>query len=157
MQEESLPSSFNAISDRQSTTNTKGLHYEKAFRITFAETNAEGNMSHYEYAKYFGIVRELFAMDMVPNFIEDAGRKYLLKTRNASYKYMRDFFFGDMMTVRLRLGELNKASLKLEAEFINSDTNVVHATGVQEIVYTDLKGMPRRIPDELISFLKFAL
>ncbi|MBN1472521.1 MAG: acyl-CoA thioesterase [Syntrophaceae bacterium] len=154
MQEESLASNVLTLSSQSNLNNQKGLQYEKEFRITFADTNAEGNVSHYEYAKYFGIVRELFAMDLVPNFMEDAGHKYLLKTCSASYEYKRDFFFGDTMLVCLRVNGVTASGLTLEADFINPKTGVIHASGVQEIVYTDLKGIPRRIPGELMSLLR---
>lgn len=154
MQEESLTSDVLSSAHQPILKNTKTLEYEKEFRITFADTNAEGNVSQFEYAKYFGIVRELFAMDLVPNFMEDVGQKYLLKTCSASYEYKRDFFFGDTMLIRLRVGMVTASSLTLEADFINPATGAIHARGVQEIVYTDLKGIPRRIPGDLVKLLK---
>jgi acyl-CoA thioesterase FadM len=154
MQAESLMNNVTTLTGQHISDNPHAFQYEKEFRITFADTNAEGNVSHYEYAKYFGIVRELFAMDLVPNFMEDAGHKYLLKTCSASYEYKRDFFFGDTMLVCLRVGGVTASGLTLEADFINPKTGVIHATGIQEIVYTDLRGIPRRIPGELMSLLK---
>ncbi len=133
------------------------LDYEQQFRITFAETNAEGNVSHYEYAKYFGIVRELFAIDFIPGFTKDAGHAYLLKTRNASYEYIKDFYFGDTMIIRLRVRELTHASLTLDADFIHAETGALHAQGSQQIVYTNLKGMPCRIPDNLKAIIQAAI
>jgi acyl-CoA thioesterase FadM len=153
MQKQDIPSAA-SIKDNNSTA---ALKYEQQFRITFTETNAEGNVSHYEYAKIFGIVRELFALDFIPNFSSEAGRKYLLKTRNASYDYEKDFYFGDVMTVRLWVSELTHASLKLEAEFVNAATGDIHARGYQQIVYTDMNGRPRRIPEELKSLIKTVL
>lgn len=122
--------------------------YEKKFRITFADTNAEGNVSQFEYAKYFGIVRELFAMDCIPNFVAEAGKRYLLKTQNASYEYIKDFYFGDTMLIRLRVRDLMSAMLTLEADYVNESTGELHARASQQIVYTDIKGTPRRIPAE---------
>lgn len=133
------------------------LQYEKEFRITFADTNAEGNVSHHQYAKYFGIVRELFAMDCIPNFVKDAGHAYLLKTRNATYEYIKDFYFGDSMLVRLHVGELMSAGLTLEADFVNLATGDVHAHGCQQIVYTDTNGIPRRIPQDLKALIQVLL
>ncbi len=132
----------------------KLLKYEHQVRITFAETNAEGNVSHHEYAKIFGVVRELFALDFIPGFSTEAGREYLLKTRNASYEYEKDFYFGDTVTVRLWVREMSRASLTLEAEFVNAATGLVHARGRQQIVYTDMMGRPRRIPEEMASLIK---
>lgn len=139
------------------TITTETLKYEHQVRITFAETNAEGNVSHYEYAKIFGIVRELFALDFIPGFSAEAGREYLLKTRNASYEYEKDFYFGDTVNVRLWVREMSRASLTLEAEFVNAATGQVHARGSQQIVYTDMMGRPRRIPEEMASLIRAAM
>lgn len=154
MQEEASEMRDISEQNQSITKPQETLQYEQEFRITFADTNAEGNVSHYEYAKYFGIVRELFAMDCIPHFVEEAGKKYLLKTYSASYEYKRDFFFGDVMKICLRLGELTNSSLKLHADFINQKTGDIHASAAQEIVYADIKGIPRRIPAELMSLLK---
>lgn len=144
-------------SNQQTIVNPSPLQYEKEFRITFADTNAEGNVSHHQYAKYFGIVRELFAMDCIPNFVKDAGHAYLLKTRNATYEYIKDFYFGDSMLVRLRIGELMSAGLTLEADFVSAETGEVHAHGRQEIVYTNISGIPRRIPQDLKALIQVLL
>ena len=131
--------------------------YEYETRVTFCQTNAEGNVSHDQYARLFGIVRERFGLDFIPNFAEEAGRKYLLKTRNASYEYEKDFVFGDVMKIRLWVDELNHASFTLAAEYINVATGEVHAHGRQWIVYTDITGKPRRIPEELKSIIQAVL
>ena len=128
--------------------------YEYETRVTFCQTNAEGNVSHDQYARLFGIVRERFGLDFIPKFAEEAGRKYLLKTRNASYEYEKDFVFGDFMKVRLWVDELNHASFALAAEYVNATTGEVHARGRQQIVYTDVTGKPRRIPEELKSIIQ---
>lgn len=128
--------------------------YEYETRVTFCHTNAEGNVSHDQYARLFGIVRERFGLDFIPNFAEEAGRKYLLKTRNASYDYEKDFVFGDSMKIRLWVQELTHASFTLAAEYINTATGEVHARGRQQIVYTDVTGRPRRFPEALKSLFQ---
>jgi len=128
--------------------------YEYNTRVTFCHTNAEGNVSHDQYAILFGIVRECFGLDFIPNFATEAGRKYLLKTRNASYEYNKEFVFGDVMKIRLWVKELTNASFTLAAEYINATTGEVHARGRQQIVYTDITGKPRRIPADLKSIIQ---
>ncbi|MBN1829797.1 MAG: thioesterase family protein [Deltaproteobacteria bacterium] len=132
----------------------KQYHYEHDVRVTFCMTNAEGNVNHHEYARLFGKVRELFALDCIPNFQVEAGREYLLKTRNASYDYHRDFYFGDVIRIRLRIEALNHASLVLAGIYVNTATGEVHARGRQEIVYTDMNGKPRRFPEEMRKLME---
>jgi acyl-CoA thioesterase FadM len=131
----------------------QAVKYEHRLTVTFCHTNAEGNVSHDQYAKIFGIVRELFGLDFIPRFKEEAGRLYLLKTKNATYDYRRDFFFGDKMMIRMGVAEINGASFTLEAEFIHKGTGEVRATGRQQIVYTDMTGKPKRMPLELKALL----
>jgi acyl-CoA thioesterase FadM len=157
MQEETSLGSVVSLSNQQKSVQPNSLQYEKEFRITFADTNAEGNVSQYEYAKYFGVVRELFAMDCIPNFVKEAGHRYLLKTQNATYDYIKDFYFGDVMLVRLRVRQLLSAALTLEADYINVATGDVHARGCQQIVYTDINGVPRRIPQEFRALIQAML
>lgn len=89
------------LSYHQISAKLQHLQCEKKFRITFADTNAGGNVSQFEYAKYFGIV-------------------------------------CDLMSVLLTL----------EADFINASTAELHARASQQIVYTDIKGIPRRVTQE---------
>jgi len=131
----------------------KGMKYEYRERVTYCHTNAEGHVSPDEYARLFGMVRELFGLDYIPRFKAEAGRLYILKTRNAAYDYRRDFFFGDEMTIRMAVVEIAGASFTLEAEFINDLTGEVHTVGRQEIVYADMTGRPRRLSPELREVL----
>ena len=131
--------------------------YEQTVRVTFCNTNAEGNMSHDEYARLFGIVRELMGLDLIPGFKEDAGSRYLLKTKSASYEYRRDFRFGDTVRVRMGVAEVTGASFTLQAAFINAACGVVHAVGRQQIVFADMEGRPKRFPQELRELLTMML
>jgi acyl-CoA thioesterase FadM len=134
-----------------------GIRYEFRERVTYCHTNAEGHVSPDEYARLFGMVRELFGMDYIPRFKEEAGRLYILKTRNAAYDYRRDFFFGDVMNIRMAVVEIAGASFTLEAEFVNDQTGEVHTVGRQEIVYADMTGRPRRLSPELRGVLNSLL
>jgi len=127
--------------------------YQYEERVTFRYTNAEGNVSHDKYAELFGVVREHFGMDYIPNFAKEAGHKYLLKTRNARYDYLKDFSFGDKIVIKMFVVGVTAATFTLRAEFINAETGEVHATGEQQIVFADMQGAPKKIPAELRSLL----
>jgi acyl-CoA thioesterase FadM len=130
--------------------------YEYKTVVTFGDTNAEGNMGHDRYASLFGKTRELLALDFMPNFKEEAGKTFLLKTKSASYDYRRDFFFGDKISIRMSVSEINHASFSLKAEFVNEETNAVHAVGEQLIAYTDMNGKPTRLTQEIKDLLAMA-
>jgi acyl-CoA thioesterase FadM len=124
-------------------------------RITFCNTNAEGNVSHHEYARLFGVVRELWALEVFPDFKNNVGKAFLLKTSGASYEYIRDFVFGDLIRIKIRIKEWSAASFTIEASFEDHETGHIHATGQQKIVYTDIKGKPRRLPEGLTELLSY--
>lgn len=125
------------------------VRYPHDVRVVFSHLSPEGNVSHAQYAKLFGDVRELFALDFIPKFKEEVGKTYLLKTKSASYEYKKDFCLGDTIHVEMYVSEVNGASFHLSGDFINPATGQVHATGTQHIVFTDLMGMPKRLPEDL--------
>jgi len=131
-----------------------GTGYERRVRVTFSLTNAEQNVGHDAYAKLFGETRELFGLDCFPNFAEDAGQKYLLKTKKANYEFYKDFFFGDTILIKMGIIEIKGASFVLKADFINDETKEVHATASQVIAYADMAGKAKRFPEEFKMFLQ---
>lgn len=152
--DQDLPVQWVSRASNAAATNDGFFKYEYKTRVTFCLTNVEGNVSHDQYARLFGVARELFGLDFIPRFAEEAGSKYLLKTRSAAYEYIKDFFFGDVMKIRLFVSELTGASFTLAADYVHADTGEVHARGRQQIVYTDMTGRPRRIPDKLKTLIK---
>ena len=81
----------------------KGLFYDYFVRITLEETNIEGTVSHDHFARLFGKARELFALEGVPEFTAEMGRTFLLQTCSASYEFKKNFHFGDIIVVRVRI------------------------------------------------------
>lgn len=131
----------------------KGLFYDYFVRITLEEINLEGTVSHNHYARFFGKTRELFALDHIPGFATDMGRVFLLQTCNATYNFKKNFRFGDIMLIKMRVLEVGNTSFDLEAEFINVQKKEVCTTAKQTIIYTDLKGAPKKIPNKLRAVL----
>ena len=131
----------------------KGAFYEYLIRITLAETNIEGTVSHDKYAGLFGKVRELFILEYLPEIAAEMGKTFLLQTRSASYEFKKNCRFGELMGVKLRALRIGNTSFEIGAEFINAQTEEVYATGRQVIISTNLKGEPIKIPDELQNIL----
>jgi acyl-CoA thioesterase FadM len=124
------------------------VKYKHDIRVVFSHLTPEGNVSHAQYPKIFGDVRELFAIDFIQSFTKDVGKKYLLKTRRASYEYKEDFCLGDTIQVQMYVSKVNGASFELCADFVCTSTEKVRAIGKQLIVFADMNGMPRRLPAE---------
>lgn len=140
---------------REPATKEKGIKYIHTVRATLWHTNIEGTVSHDVFATLFGMVRELFAMDYIPNFAKEMSRSYLLETRNAHYEFRKNFFFGDIIKTAMWVSEIKPASFVLKAEFCNEHEEV-YATGEQTIVFANLRGTPMKIPEELRKILESA-
>jgi len=131
----------------------KGLFYDYIVRITLAETNIEGTVSHDEFGRLFGKARELFILEYLPEIAAEMGKTFLLQTRSASYDFRRNCRFGELMIVRLRTLRVGNTSFEIGAEFINAQTKEIYTTAKQVIISTDLKGVPMKIPDRLRNIL----
>src|SRR3989338_4282041 len=123
-------------------------------RVVFSFLSPEGNVSHIQYAKLFGDVRELFGLDVIPGFKDEVGKRYLLKTKEASFNLNKDFFFGDTIQVQMSVVEVNGASFRLKADFVNPKTGVIHASATQLIVFANMEGRAVRLPEGLRRLLK---
>lgn len=119
--------------------------------VTFALTTQEMNVSHSKIAELFGVTRELFGLEQIPNFKEDIGKKYLLKTRTASFQYLKDFHFGEEMTIKMFVTNLTRISYDLVAGFYMD--NDLRTVGIQKIIYNNMLGKPIKMPDAFINML----
>jgi acyl-CoA thioesterase FadM len=122
-------------------------YYRYQTVVTFAMTTEEKNVSHAKFAELFGIVRERFGLEQLPNFREEIGKNYLLKTRSASYQYLRDFYFGDQIDCLMLVTKISGVSYHLVCLFLKG--NVLCTIGEQKIVYTDLQGCPSKMPERM--------
>lgn len=125
------------------------LFYDYVVRITFGELNPEGTVDHHIYAELFGKARELFGLEHFPVIAKQAGRDYFLHTSKASYTFHKNFHFGDLMRVRMRVSGVKSQAFQLKAAFIYVATDEIRAEGSQIIACTDPQGNLIDIPDGL--------
>ena len=130
--------------------------YTMTTKVTFGLTNGAGVVGHDKIANLFGAAREMFGLSRIPGFVEDAGRKYLLKTRDAEYHHYADFHFGDTIKTVIDVAEVNGANFKLRGRFINKETGKICATALQTIAYTNLQGKPVGFPKWLKILLELS-
>ena len=104
---------------------SEAVAFEMDVVVTADITNAEGNMTHYEYVRLFTQAVERYV-----------GREIAIQATpvNMSFKYIQDILPGQKIIVKLWTHEQsNKDSIVFMAEFVNADTAKIHALGVQEI------------------------
>ena len=116
--------------------------------VTFSMTTEETNVSHSKFAELFGIVRELYGLNQIPNFKKELGKLYMLKTRSASYHYINDFYFGDTIISKMFVASVSPLGYKLVCFFLKEGE--LHAIGEQEIVHTNMNGIPTKMPDNMM-------
>lgn len=88
--------------------------YRHKLKVTSDLTNAEKNVSHDEYAKILTQSVELYLMSQKKQHLASS-----LKVEEASYKYSRDFYFGDEMSIKLYIVKIKSEEIIFDAEFIN--------------------------------------
>lgn len=99
--------------------------YSMRFFVSSDLTNAEGNMTHYEYVKLFSQALEKFV-----------GRKMSLQAIPAgmSFKYIKDILPGQTIRISVWLHDSGqKDSAVFMTEFTDCETGELHAVGVSEI------------------------
>lgn len=111
--------------------------FEYEVIITSDMTNAEGNVTHYEYPRLFSVAKELFVMEHFPH-LKDG--RIVLAPYNSSYKYIKDFFPRDIIVTKVWIHEVDveKSEIVFFAEFINKKNNEVQAIGIQIIKVVDI-------------------
>jgi len=123
--------------------------FKHTLTVTLSDTNAEGTVSHDAFARFFGHVRELFALHYIPGFAEAvATRAYILTTHVTHYEFRMTPKFGDQLTIIMWISSYAAASFVLSAAFlIEGDEKRLCATAYHEIVFTDPKtGKPQKFP-----------
>jgi acyl-CoA thioesterase FadM len=112
--------------------------------VTFHLTTQEQNVNHAKIPELFGIARERFGFDNIPDFQEDLGEKYLLKTRSANYLYLKDFYFGEKLTIKMFVADIDEVSFTLIGLFFSK--SILKTIGEQKIIYANMNNMPERMP-----------
>jgi acyl-CoA thioesterase FadM len=99
---------------KKETSSEKHEVYRHKLKVTSDLTNAEKNVSHDEYAKMLTQSVELYLISQKQQHLASS-----LKVEEASYKYSRDFYFGDEMSIKLYIVKIKSEEIIFDAEFIN--------------------------------------
>jgi acyl-CoA thioesterase FadM len=135
-------------------TNKTTKRYIYHTNATLRLLNPEGNVYFSKYFDIMGDARELFAIDILPNFKDLIGKLFLLKTVETSAKYKKDFYFTDKIEVQIFFKKVREASILLGFDFINSTTKEIHATAEQLLAITDLSGNIISLPPDWKKLLQ---
>lgn len=131
-----------------------GRKFTHRIVVTIGDTNMERNVYWVNYCKWFGQVRELFLMSLMPagehirEFLES--RRVSMATCDVSVKFLRPAFFGDGIVAELWTERVRRCSLELVIEFRDEKSGEALATGRQKVAFLDADTQKvRAMPEEL--------
>jgi acyl-CoA thioester hydrolase len=127
------------------------LIHEVNFRVRYSETDAQGIVNNANYLSYFevGRVEWLRAAGLSYRELEKKGYGFVVVEVHAFYKKAASF--DDELTLRTKLAELKRASLRFSYALLRGEEVV--ATGYTRHGCIELStGRARRMPPELHAY-----
>ncbi len=127
---------------------------ETTFRVRYAETDQSGIVYNANYLIWFELGRGEWFWQQGRDYHRDVESRGLnWPVTEASLRYLAPAHYGDMVTVRTWLGEIQSRALTIEYEAVNSQTRQVLCTGWTKHMNVDQAGHIRALPEDLRSFL----
>ncbi len=128
---------------------------ETTFRVRYAETDASGMVYHANYLVWFEVARGEFFWQQGRDYHRDVEeRGYIWPVTEASARYLASAHYGELVTARAWVQELQSRSLTIAYEIINAETKQTLCTGWTKHLNVDKEGRVRRIPDEIREILE---
>ena len=130
------------------------LVVETTFRVRYAETDASGIVYHANYLVWFELARGEFFWQQGRDYHRDVEeRGFYWPVTEASIRYLASAHYGELVTARAWVEELQSRSLKIAYEVLNAETKQSLCTGWTKHLNVDLQGRVRTIPPEIRGFL----
>jgi acyl-CoA thioester hydrolase len=133
----------------------KPISYTNLFeiRVRFADVDPMGVAYYAHYLRWFEIGRTEFLRQLGITYkeVEKTGVSY--PVTEVKVKYSVPIVYDELIKIRTWLGFIKKASLKMEYEIVNADTDEFHAEGYTIHAAVESGGKIVRISDRLLSFL----
>lgn len=142
--------------DGTSGRNGRGPVVETPVRVRYAETDAQRVVYHGNYIVWFEVGRT--------EYCERAGYPYprmeaegvFITVVEVRARYRRSARYGDVVTVRTRLGEIKSRACSFLYEVVLPDGSVA-AEGETHHLFLDGEGRPRSVPAAIAgAFRDFA-
>lgn len=123
---------------------------ETTFRVRYAETDASGIVYNSNYLIWFELGRGEFFWKQGRDYHRDVEQRgFSWPVTEAFLRYLAPAHYGEMVTVRCWLEELQSRSVKIGYEVLNAATKQVLCTGTTKHLNIDHQGRVRAIPPDL--------
>jgi enediyne biosynthesis thioesterase len=124
-------------------------YYEHRHRVTFADTNAVGNVYFAHYFFWQGECREAVLAEQYPEFEQDLRKGFGFITEFAAMDYHHEARLFDDVVVRMFVTDLTRTRIELRFEFLRGADGVRLAEGRQAVVWVNQQQRPSLMPDKL--------
>jgi acyl-CoA thioester hydrolase len=123
---------------------------ETSFRVRYSETDASGIVYNANYLIWFEVGRGEFFWQQGRDYRRDVEQRgYTWPVTEASLRYLAPAHYGEMVTVRAWVEELQSRSLKIAYQVVNTETKQVLCTGWTRHLNVDRQGRVRTLPPEI--------
>lgn len=118
-------------------------------RVRYAETDQMGIAWHGEYLAWFEVGRTDLLRGCGCTYRELEAEGLRLPVIEVQARYLRPALYDDVLEIRTRLTGVGGARVSFEYEVRREGTDGPLATGATSHAAIDLRGRPRRLPDDL--------
>ena len=129
----------------------RSFHFYSSVKVRFAETDANGHMSHVSAVIYMEQARIEFLESLglfdLEKFASE-GKTFVLASQKIDYVHQA--YFNDRIRIYVRVSRIGTSSIDIDYVAINEKTQAVLISGTSTVVYFDQntqKSMP--LPDDL--------
>ncbi len=123
-------------------------------RVSYGETDTMGYLYYAEYLHIFERTRSEYIRSLGMSYREVEKRGMMLPVREAFCRYRQPSRYDDTIHVQAGITELGRASLTFTYVVMDSERQLVLATGRTEHACATLEGKPLRMPDWFKQLLK---
>jgi len=118
-------------------------------RVRYAETDQMGVAWHGEYLAWFEVGRTDLLRGCGCTYGELEAQGLRLPVIEVQARYLRPALYDDVLDIHTRLTDVGGARVSFDYEVHREGTDGPLATGSTSHAAIDLRGRPRRIPEDL--------
>ncbi|CAN5617484.1 thioesterase family protein [soil metagenome] len=100
---------------------TRPSIHDATLRVRYSETDAQGIVNNAAYLSYFEVGRVEWLRDAGFSYAEFEGRGFGFVAAEALVHYKKAARFDDELTVRTKLAEIGRATLRFEYEILRGE------------------------------------
>ena len=120
-------------------------------RVRYKETDQAGRVYHANYLVWLDMGRTEFLREIGFPYSEMEKKGTFLVVTEVSCNYLKSPQFDDIVVVKTILGNVGRASLDFNYELTSYDGNRLFAKAYTKLACLDEKGIPRKIPKEILA------